>query len=141
MPFTFSDQNYNAALLIRRGMAIYQDVKQVTEEDLVAKIGQLLNDPSYQENGKKLSRKLQDEPFKPEERFVRLVEYASRHPNERDLELYVTQLSFIVRNNLDIYIPLVASVLLTLYLLFKFIKLAVRASLYLLSLRQKSKVE
>lgn len=141
MPFTFSDQNYNAALLIRRGMAIYQDVKQVTEEDLVAKIGQLLNDPSYQENGKKLSRKLQDEPFKPEERFVRLVEYASRHPNERDLELYVTQLSFIVRNNLDIYIPLVASVLLTLYLLFKFIKLAVRASLYLLSLRQKSKAE
>lgn len=122
-------------------MAIYQDVKQVTEEDLVAKIGQLLNDPSYQENGKKLSRKLQDEPFKPEERFVRLVEYASRHPNERDLELYVTQLSFIVRNNLDIYIPLVASVLLTLYLLFKFIKLAVRASLYLLSLRQKSKAE
>jgi UDP:flavonoid glycosyltransferase YjiC (YdhE family) len=39
------DQNYNAALLIRRGMSIFQDIRDVDEEQLVAKLSKLLNDP------------------------------------------------------------------------------------------------
>ncbi|KAI6184759.1 Glucuronosyltransferase [Aphelenchoides bicaudatus] len=137
----FADQNYNAALLTRRGMAIYQNVKEVTTELLVEKIAKLLNDETYQKNGEKLSRKLQDEPFKPSERFVKLVEYSARHVDGRELELYVTELNFIIRNNLDIYLPLFASIILTLYVFIKAVQFLIRVSVYLLSLRQKSKSE
>jgi len=133
----FADQNYNAALLIRRGMGIYQNVRQIDEEELARKISKMLNDPSYVKNGKKLARKLQDEPFKPEERFVRLVEYAARHRDTGDLDLHVTKLNFIIRNNLDIYLPAATSVLLILYIFSKISKLLLKIALYFAPLKQK----
>lgn len=121
-------------------MSLYQDVRNVNEEELVEKIGKLLNDPKYRENAKTLSRKLKDDPFPPAERFVRLIEFAARHPKSDDLELHETKLNFVVRNHLDIYLPFIASLLTLIYVLFKLTQLLVRVSIYLLSMKQKQKI-
>ncbi|KAI6196364.1 putative UDP-glucuronosyltransferase ugt-48 [Aphelenchoides besseyi] len=136
----FADQNYNAALLIRRGMSLYQNIRDINEEELVAKIGRLLNEPSFKKNAGLVSRKLNDEPFKPSERFVRLIEYAAGHEENGDLELYAIKLGFVYRNNLDIYVPLAATVLVFLYTLIKTIQLLRRLTVYLITKLQKQKV-
>lgn len=112
---------------------MFQDFKKVEEIDLITKMGQLLNDPSYQENAKRLSRKLRDEPFKPEDRFVRLIEFAARHHGD-ELELYSTELGFIVYNHLDIYLPLIAVFIILVYVLFKLARILIR------SVKQKEKI-
>lgn len=95
---------------------------------------------SYSKNARILSEKLNDEPFKPAERFIRLVEYAAKHPNMGELDLYETKLSFIIKNHLDIYIPLIASILVITYVLFKLTQLLIKVSFYLMSLKQKQKM-
>ncbi|KAI6179038.1 Glucuronosyltransferase [Aphelenchoides besseyi] len=136
----FADQNYNAALLIRRGMSLYQNIHNIDEEELVAKIGRLLNEPSFKKNAGLVSRKLRDEPFKPSERFVRLIEYAAGHEENGDLELYAIKLGFIYRNNLDIYVPLAATVFVFMLTLIKTIQLLRRLIMYLITKLQKHKI-
>jgi hypothetical protein len=92
---------------------------------------------SYKVAGKKLRYKLLDEPFKPEERFVRLVEYAARHEKEDNLELYSVKLNFIQQHNLDVYVPIFCVLAIALYLSYKVIKLAIRLTICILSLKQK----
>ncbi|CAD5216047.1 unnamed protein product [Bursaphelenchus xylophilus] len=111
----WADQHYNNALLINRGVALHQDTHTTTSESLIRKISTILNDESYYRNAQILKRKLEDEPFKPEDRFIGLIEYAARHEDKGELNLYVNELTFVRRNNLDIYIPMVLIAYLTFY--------------------------
>ncbi|CAD5211777.1 unnamed protein product [Bursaphelenchus okinawaensis] len=103
----FADQHYNNALLINRRTGLYQDVHETTAESLISKMTELLNNEDYYNKAQLLKEKLRDEPFKPEDRFVGLVEYAARHKDLGEMNLYVNEMSFYRRNNLDIYIPMV----------------------------------
>lgn len=109
----FADQHYNNALLINRGMGLFQDARDVNADELIRKMHSLLSEPDFRKNARRLRAKLMDEPFKPEERFVRLLEYAARHEDRGEMDLHVTRLDFVHRHNLDIYLPLLLGLLMT----------------------------
>ena len=84
---------------------------------------------------------MQDEPFPPGDRFVRLVEYAAAHDDDaNDLGLYVTELSWLHASNLDIYVPLLLFACVAVLALVKGATLARRGALRAMALSRKLKM-
>ncbi|TGZ54174.1 UDP-glucosyltransferase 2-like isoform X1 [Temnothorax longispinosus] len=78
----FGDQRINIQNYVNKKVAIsLNSVNEVTEEKLTSAINNILKDPSYRENVKKLSKKFLDRPTSALNTSVFWVEYIAKYGN------------------------------------------------------------
>uniref|UniRef100_A0A915DLF0 UDP-glucuronosyltransferase n=1 Tax=Ditylenchus dipsaci TaxID=166011 RepID=A0A915DLF0_9BILA len=84
----FADQLYNAAIMVNKGIGVHVPIESTNDPQvLIEALDKVLNQPKYKENAKVLQKKLKISPFKPEEKFVKWVEFAAEFPNLNELNL------------------------------------------------------
>ncbi|XP_049794396.1 UDP-glycosyltransferase UGT5-like [Schistocerca nitens] len=79
----FGDQVWNLLRARDSGYGLLLHLRNVTQESFDWAVNELLTDPRYAENARKLSRLFHDRPEPPLETAVRSVEYVLRHGGAR----------------------------------------------------------
>ncbi|KAI1701341.1 UDP-glucoronosyl and UDP-glucosyl transferase domain-containing protein [Ditylenchus destructor] len=104
----FGDQNYNTAIVINKGIGVWISKKDITRESVTKALREVLNNPSYSNKMKVLSRKLNRAPFKPAQVFIENVEFAAEFQGDfEELNLAGTELNFFQYFMLDFFIPFI----------------------------------
>ncbi|KAI1704910.1 UDP-glucoronosyl and UDP-glucosyl transferase domain-containing protein [Ditylenchus destructor] len=100
----FGDQVFNAALMRHKGIGEYVDIKMAEDPQVITDaLEKVLNDPKYRENVKTIQKKLELSPFKPEEKFVKWVEFAAEFPDLNELNLpTVEEMGVLAYYSLDV---------------------------------------
>ncbi|KAI1716699.1 UDP-glucoronosyl and UDP-glucosyl transferase domain-containing protein [Ditylenchus destructor] len=102
----FGDQNYNTAIVKNKGIGVALSRMDITRESVGKALGDVLNNPSYSNKMKTLSRKLHRVPFKPAQVFVENVEFAAEFEGDfEELNLAGSDLNFFQYFMLDFFIP------------------------------------
>ncbi|XP_050497645.1 UDP-glycosyltransferase UGT5-like isoform X2 [Diabrotica virgifera virgifera] len=124
IPFLL-DQNANIQLLVEKKVALKVDYTTMTSEVLLDNINEILNNPVYAKNAKKISKMINDQPQKPLERAVFWIEYVARHNGTHAFDPASKYLPFYITSCLDIYLFALIISVIVFYVLkkgFNFIK-------------------
>ncbi|KAH7718626.1 Protein UGT-54 [Aphelenchoides avenae] len=108
----FGDQLYNAAIVLKKKMGVYMDIREITEDSVHQALDKVLNDPSYREHAQLVKNKLERAPFKAAEKFVKWTEFAAEFSDLSELGLAGAGMNFFVYHSLDVIIPLLLAVVL-----------------------------
>ncbi|XP_060531526.1 uncharacterized protein LOC132705109 [Cylas formicarius] len=84
IPF-HSDQTSNVDTCVRYGMGKMLDLKDLTTERLKEFIVEVINDPSYTENVKKMDLLINDQPMEGLQKAIWWIEYVIRHKGAKHL--------------------------------------------------------
>ncbi|KAI6204462.1 putative UDP-glucuronosyltransferase ugt-48 [Aphelenchoides besseyi] len=114
IPF-FADQQFNTAAMLKRGLGVHVDRRQITAKTLSGAIRAVLEDPSYRNVAKELSRKIRNVPFTPREIFVRSVEFSSRQGPLNEWQLPAAKTNFIQQNSLDLLAIVITTLFAVIY--------------------------
>ncbi|KAF7399117.1 hypothetical protein HZH68_007709 [Vespula germanica] len=104
MPF-FMDQNSNIKMLVDKRVAIYLNYEEISMDTVEQALREIIYNPIYSQNMKKLSREFRDRPIPPLDLAVWYVEYVSRHPG-KDFGSPGRFLTHMEQNLYDVYILL-----------------------------------
>lgn len=113
VPF-FADQLMNSAKAIKLGVGVSVDFRKLSTT-FKTQIETVVNNPSYLENAKKISKLFQDKPSKPLDTAVWWIEYAIRNPNLDHLKSPTVSIGWLVSNSYDIMLVALAIVIILLY--------------------------
>ncbi|XP_054278190.1 UDP-glucosyltransferase 2-like [Macrosteles quadrilineatus] len=122
----FSDQYSNIRSLVLRGTAVQLDVRRLTKESASQALRQVLQDPSYKENARRLSQEFRDRLASPLDTAVYWTEYVLRHRGAPRLRSRVADLPWYRFLLLDVAAVL-SPVLVLAYFVVKFL---VKSTLY-----------
>jgi len=134
----FGDQTRNAMLLVRKGMAVKVEKTEITKDNIVAAIKEIINNDNYRKNAQLLSRMVLAKPMEPMERVVKYAEFAAQFGDTGTLQTEGARQSFIVLDSLDVIAFLVVVIGLVLALLAWIVKMILR---FISSKVSKSKKE
>ncbi|CAG9809899.1 unnamed protein product [Chironomus riparius] len=124
----FGDQKMNMAKTIARGYGLQILVPEITEENLSNKINELLNNPKYNENAKRISKIFNDRPKTPQEEVIYWTEYVARHNGAAHLQAASVNLNFIEFNLIDVYCTILVVLLVAFYVWFKITLAVIRCA-------------
>ncbi|CAO1423125.1 unnamed protein product [Diamesa serratosioi] len=121
----FGDQKMNMAKAVARGYGLQINYEDVSEELITSKLTELLNNPSYDENAKEISRRFsdhlyRDRPMSAKETAIYWVEYVIKHKGAPHLRYSGADLNFLQYNSLDVisFITLIIVIVLTISIKF-----------------------
>ncbi|KAI1700966.1 UDP-glucoronosyl and UDP-glucosyl transferase domain-containing protein [Ditylenchus destructor] len=101
-----ADQPLNAAVMNHNRVGVYVDVTKVvpTKGAVVCEaLQKVLQEPEYRENARLLQRKLLTQPFSPQEKLVKWVEFAAQFPDLNELNLPTDKdLGYLAYYSLDV---------------------------------------
>lgn len=120
------DQPDNAQKLVSRGAGVVLDILTVTTEDLVEGLREVINNPKYKENLKKLSALHTDRPVDPLDLSVYWTEYVMKHKGAKHLKAAVHDLNWIQYYCLDVAAVLFTVTLIFLIIIIKCVKMCFR---------------
>uniref|UniRef100_A0A1B6KXH0 UDP-glucuronosyltransferase n=1 Tax=Graphocephala atropunctata TaxID=36148 RepID=A0A1B6KXH0_9HEMI len=78
IPF-INEQRYNLKFYENLGVGMQLELNKITEETVYKTISTVINEPSYKENARRVSRIVRDQPMSPADAAVYWVEYVLRH--------------------------------------------------------------
>ena len=117
----FADQFINAQKAQDDGYAIHFDWDKVLQPNaFYDAIQQVLNNPLYGERMRKVSELMRDQKERPMDRAIYWIEYVIRHQGAQHLRSPARYLNVFERDLIDIYLTAFASVLLIIYVCFRF---------------------
>uniref|UniRef100_A0A6P7FXA7 UDP-glucuronosyltransferase 2B19-like isoform X2 n=1 Tax=Diabrotica virgifera virgifera TaxID=50390 RepID=A0A6P7FXA7_DIAVI len=122
IPF-FADQYINVNIIEKKGIGVRVDFVTMTANTLLDKINEILHNPKYLQNAKKLSHIIKDQPQTPLERAVFWVEFVIRNNGTHILDPASRYMSYFVTSSLDIYLFLASVIIVILWLMLKFLSL------------------
>ncbi|KAJ3663945.1 hypothetical protein Zmor_008158 [Zophobas morio] len=102
LPFAM-DQHVNAQNVAHRKLGISIDYKKITTDYMLENIREVLNNPIYSENVKKVSRRYRSRLNTPLERAIFWAEYAMEHDGAQFLSTRARDLPFYTVLGLDIF--------------------------------------
>ena len=114
----FGDQKMNMAKAVARGYGLQLDYDDISEELFAEKLTELLNNPSYDDNAKEISRRFSDRPLTPQKTAAFWVEYAIRHNGADHLKAAGNSLNFFQFHLIDVYATLSLLALIVMYINF-----------------------
>ncbi|XP_046663503.1 UDP-glucosyltransferase 2-like [Homalodisca vitripennis] len=123
IPF-FADQYGNIEKIVKPGAGIQLDYDDLSEEKIRIAVGEILNNPKYKQNMRKLSQQFRDRPMTPLQTALYWTEYVIRHQGAPHLQPASVSLPLYQYFLLDVIFVLttcLAFALLALYWLMKFI--------------------
>ncbi|GMS82787.1 hypothetical protein PENTCL1PPCAC_4962, partial [Pristionchus entomophagus] len=99
----FGDQPRNAGMMERNGFGlVYDKFALADKEKLTATVREVVENPKYRTNARRISRMLARKPFKPKEQLVKYVEFAAEFGPSPALRPQSHDMSFVAYHNLDI---------------------------------------
>lgn len=120
----FADQPLNVATAVSRGIALSVNIHKLDEAELKQKLNELVQNPSYTETIKKMSKRYRDQPMLPLETAVYWTEYVLRHDGAAHMRNAGQDLSFWQYHSLDTILTIFGILLLvTFVVLWVFVKL------------------
>ncbi|CAG9827375.1 unnamed protein product [Diabrotica balteata] len=122
IPF-FADQYLNINIIESKGIGVRVDFVTMTANTLLDKFNEILHNPKYLQNAKKLSQIIKDQPETPLERAVFWVEFAIRNNGTHILDPASRHMSYFITSSLDIYLFLASVIIVVLWLLLKCLSL------------------
>jgi glucuronosyltransferase len=102
----FGDQEMNMAQIADRGYGIQIMIDDITEESVLSALKELLENPKYEENAKKISARFNDRPMTPKDSVVFWTEHAVRHKGEEYLLAEGRNMNFFVFRSIDSYLTI-----------------------------------
>ncbi|XP_044752181.1 UDP-glucosyltransferase 2-like [Coccinella septempunctata] len=118
----FADQYQNCRNMLDRGVAKTLEIETITKEKFSNVVGELIINPSYAQNAKKLSRLFKDRPMSPMETAMYWINYVIEHNGAPHLKSPSNNLNWYQYHLLDvigIFTLILLSTLLFLYLCMK----------------------
>ncbi|KAF2886449.1 hypothetical protein ILUMI_19724 [Ignelater luminosus] len=131
----FSDQKVNIAKMEHRMLAIYVDIKNISFEIMYEKLIEMLNNPIYYNNVKKVSELYRDQPQAALDRALFWIEHVLRHGTAEHLVSVARDMPSYKINNLDV----LAVLALCLTLLYSFVMLILTGLRFILTFRRQNK--
>uniref|UniRef100_A0A673XA69 UDP-glucuronosyltransferase 2A1-like n=1 Tax=Salmo trutta TaxID=8032 RepID=A0A673XA69_SALTR len=113
----FADQPDNMIHMKAKRAAVIMDFNSMQTRELVDGLNAVINNPSYRENTKRLSRIHHDRPISPKDEALFWLEFTMRNRGDRLLRVQAHQLTWYQYHSLDV-LALLLAVLLLLTLLF-----------------------
>ncbi|ODN00425.1 UDP-glucuronosyltransferase 2C1 [Orchesella cincta] len=120
------DQPQNAQSAKKHGFLVELSWNDLTEEALLGAIEEVLKNPVYRDNVKKLSVLFKDRPKDPLELGVYWVEYVLKHKGAPHLRSAGRKLNVLQYHSADVIAAYVAILVTTLYLTFALLRLICR---------------
>lgn len=111
MPLFF-DQPENLSRIKNKGGAVMVDIADLDRQVLGDALKTVLNDASYTDNMKKLSRLHRDQPLSPMDQAVFWIEFVIRHKGAAHLKSHSLTLSWAAYHSLDVIAALLCTCLL-----------------------------
>jgi glucuronosyltransferase len=110
----YGDQKMNMAKANAREYGLKVAFEEVSEEKLTEALTELLSNPKYSKNAKRISSYFVDRPMKMQDLVVYWVDYAVRHNGAHHLRAHGNNLNFIEFHLIDVYlvIGLIGSIVL-----------------------------
>uniref|UniRef100_A0A914Y2F3 glucuronosyltransferase n=1 Tax=Panagrolaimus superbus TaxID=310955 RepID=A0A914Y2F3_9BILA len=118
----FADQTHNSMLLVRRGTAMKLDKSEITKENLVAAIKEIITNQKYSQNAKMLSKMVNAKPTTAAERVVKYAEFAAQFGDTGTLTTQGRYQSFWVLYSFDVIVFLITVIVLIIGLLIFIVK-------------------
>ncbi|CAO1437944.1 unnamed protein product [Diamesa hyperborea] len=118
----FGDQKMNMAKAVARGYGLQINYDDISEELFTEKLTELLNNPSYYENAKEISRRFSDRPLTPQKAASFWVEYAIRHNGADHLKATGNSLNYFQFHLIDVYFTLTILAFILFFINFAIIK-------------------
>ncbi|XP_046998555.1 UDP-glycosyltransferase UGT5-like [Schistocerca americana] len=101
IPF-FGDQDHNAKNIVRQGIGIQLSYRNLTMENLLSALNQVIYNISYKENAIQTSKIFRDRPKSPMETAVYWTEYVLRHGGAPHLQSAAKELNIFQYLLLDV---------------------------------------
>lgn len=118
----FGDQLLNMARVTSAGWGLQVLYTNLTEESLSWALTEILSNPSYKNTATKISQVFRDQPMTPLETAKYWVEYVIRHKGAPHMHSAAQYLSFIEYHMLDVWLTLLAIVVIFGFILLKLIQ-------------------
>uniref|UniRef100_A0AC34FK09 Glucuronosyltransferase n=1 Tax=Panagrolaimus sp. ES5 TaxID=591445 RepID=A0AC34FK09_9BILA len=118
----FADQTHNSMLLVRRGTAVKLEKSEITKENLVAAIKEIISNQKYAENAKMLSKMVAAKPTTAAERVVKYAEFAAQFGDSGTLQTQGRYQSFLVLYSIDVILFLITAIALVTWVLVFIVK-------------------
>lgn len=121
IPF-FADQFRNAQKCVDSGHALLLPYKKLSKNTLYLQLDKLVNDKSYYNRAKELSRSFNDYLVHPMDEAIFWIEYVIRSAGAKHLKSYAVNMSWISYLMLDIIFVPFAAIFITYLLLQRLFK-------------------
>lgn len=102
----YGDQKMNMAKAAAREYGLKVAFDEVSEQKLSEALTELLSNPKYSNNAKRMSTYFVDRPMKIQDQVVYWVDYAVRHKGAHHLRAHGNNLNFIEFHLIDVYLVL-----------------------------------
>lgn len=122
----FADQLSNAQKIIEKKVGLKEDISKMSEEGFSKILSELLNNPEYRNNMKKLSAKYRDRPQKPLNAALFWIDYMLRHGDTNHLDMPSRDMNYFQIENLDVIGFIAACVVFALWIDLKIISFVLR---------------
>uniref|UniRef100_A0AC34QFZ1 UDP-glucuronosyltransferase n=1 Tax=Panagrolaimus sp. JU765 TaxID=591449 RepID=A0AC34QFZ1_9BILA len=104
----FGDQPHNAQMMKDRGVGVIVQKDNITKKSIVAAINEILSNPNFKQNAKRLSRMVKAKPMTAEERVVKFTEFAAEFGDSGAFQSEGRHLSYFQLHSLDVIAFLIA---------------------------------
>uniref|UniRef100_A0A1I7ZEG1 UDP-glucuronosyltransferase n=1 Tax=Steinernema glaseri TaxID=37863 RepID=A0A1I7ZEG1_9BILA len=121
----FGDQSRNGRIAQKHGFGYLLQKAEISEENIVAALEAVLNDPKYGQSVQRMHSMLEKKPVQPEALLRRWTEFLGEFKQLDNLVPYGTKLGFVQYHNLDVIATLIGSVFAVLFVAWKLLKLVV----------------
>lgn len=118
----YGDQMMNLAQAEQKGYAINIPFRNITEENLLSGLTELLTNPKYDENAKRLSAIFNDRPLSPKQAVIYWTEYVIRHKGADHLKSIGLQQNYVEFHMIDVYLFLLVVMIVLFYIFYKIFK-------------------
>lgn len=109
IPF-IADQYRTTDKSVRMGVAVKMEIATLKVDNFRSSILKVLEDLTYTENAKKISKIFQDKPMKPLDTAVYWIEFVMRNPDAPFFKSPTLKLGFLASNSLDVYLFIIISI-------------------------------
>lgn len=118
IPF-IADQYRTVDKSVRMGVAIKLEIGTLKADNFKSAIMEVLENPKFTENARKISRIFQDKPMKPLDTAIFWIEFVMRNPDAPFFKSPTLELGFLASNSLDVYLFLLFLIHLILYVVYR----------------------
>ncbi|XP_069686790.1 UDP-glucosyltransferase 2-like [Periplaneta americana] len=130
IPF-FGDQFLNVRNIAEKGAGVVLDLDMLTKHSIKQAITEIIYNPIYKENMRKMSTRLSDQPNSPLDRAVWWVEYVIRHRGARHLRSAAVDLTWYQYLLLDVIAFIITVFIFTIWVAYRSIRLMKKIQLSL----------
>nr|CAH7722074.1 unnamed protein product [Callosobruchus chinensis] len=100
----FWDQAKNADNAVRKGIALKLNFFELNEESFDEALAEILNNPKYRDNARRLSHLIRDQPMKQMDEAIFWIEYAIRNNGSHHLRSSAVQLKWYQIYLIDVFV-------------------------------------